>query len=919
MIKNLSLLLKKFLLGVFCLSAFSTVLFAEDYSVAFDKSQDYTHATRRLTAVSLKGSSDGDQAVSLPEPLKVYTYISDKIFTLRPGEVVTPDFSFTEDWMHGYVYLDKGHDGVFDAAFDSLGRIPAESDIIAFSYAESATGSGNGFNSAGAAVSNLNVLDPPAFTLPTDLPHGFYLMRFKVDWASIDPAGRMGDDNNILRNGGAICDVVVNVHGDVCTVNSAAVNGCVVAADGTALDGLQHQFGEPLTIKALPDEGYLLDAIRIKYGYNLQGDSLLHGVPQYREKVIPAYLMQNGEFTIDSEYLAGEIVIEGIFEKQADDISNGEQYALSFDTATELTNTTYRLQRMNYTPAGSSSKAVLFPSDIKTVYTNMQSGEVLLSPGTSVLLSAGVASEGLHYYLYIDLNNDGCFTPLLNGSGTPACSSELVAFTYYNGVNSDGETKAADEPKNRFMRFVLSDKLPSGIYRVRLKSDNNNIDPAGSEQIVGNGGMIIDFYLNVTKEKNNLSLYAMHGNIYGGNNTALPLTLSSRQPIDIVAVPVASGYKLNELKVRHGYNLDGPQFVNGNRQWDEYEPGVATFTIPAERVNGDVRIYADFLPTADAEYYLVFSDEFNAKDGSQPIDDKWMRCQRMGATWNRWLSDSKEVVYIENGNLVTRAIPNPDTQIDNVPMITGGIKTMNRFGFTYGRVECRLLSNPWVGNFPALWMMPEDQSAGWPDCGEIDIFETIDAQERSWHTVHSNWTYDLGHSNNPTSSFNTAVNLDRYHTYALEWDETSLVWYVDGVEVGRYSKSTNQSYLNQGQWPFDKHFHLILNQSVGNGSWAANADVTHTYETLFDWVRVYQKNGMKNTNGTVGVEDVTEVPEMNIRIVDGGVGITVSSPMQVVTCDLSGRIIYNSFVENSVVIELAQGVYVINGMKLIVR
>jgi hypothetical protein len=28
---------------------------------------------------------------------------------------------------------------------------------------------------------------------------------------------------------------------------------------------------------------------------------------------------------------------------------------------------------------------------------------------------------------------------------------------------------------------------------------------------------------------------------------------------------------------------------------------------------------------------------------------------------------------------------------------------------------------------------------------------------------------------------------------------------------------------------------------VGNGSWAAHADESFTYETQFDWVRVYQK------------------------------------------------------------------------------
>ena len=358
-----------------------------------------------------------------------------------------------------------------------------------------------------------------------------------------------------------------------------------------------------------------------------------------------------------------------------------------------------------------------------------------------------------------------------------------------------------------------------------------------------------------------LSLHTENGSIDGPDNTALPLCITRQKALDVV-LRGAPGYAAKGLTVRYGQNLNGEEFdTNDNRQWTEtyVEAKNNKVTIPAEMTDGNVALYATFEPMEGNEWQLVFSDEFNTDTRTQPTNDKWMRCQRQGATWNRWLSNSEEVIYIEDGDLVARAIPNPDKASDNVPMITGGIKSMGKFGFTYGYVEARLLTNPWTGNFPAFWMMPEDQSLGWPDCGEIDIWEAIDNDTRSYHTIHSNWTYDLGYKGNPQSSFNTSVPYDRYHTYALEWDANTLIWYVDGKEIGRYTKSANSSHLNQGQWPFDKHFHLILNQSVGNGSWAANADVNHTYETRFDWVRVYQKTGMKNTDGIV--TDITEVEQ----------------------------------------------------------
>ena len=419
-----------------------------------------------------------------------------------------------------------------------------------------------------------------------------------------------------------------------------------------------------------------------------------------------------------------------------------------------------------------------------------------------------------------------------------------------------------------------------------------------------------------------LKVYTTNGSIDGANYTALPQKVSLNADLKVVLRP-APGYEAKELVVRHGVNVGGEQFVDGVQQWSEERISVSSseVTVNGSLVDGEVALFADFVKQEGSEWHLVFSDEFNAEDMSQPVDEKWMRCQRQGATWNRWLSDSEEVIYLQGGDLVARAIPNPDKESDPVDMITGGIKSNNRFGFTYGYVEARIKSNPWTGNFPAFWMMPEDQSAGWPDCGEIDIWETIDAQERSWHTVHSNWTYDLKYTNNPKSSFDVATSHDRYHTYGLEWNEDKLAWFVDGKKVGEYAKSTDESHLSEGQWPFDKHFHLILNQSVGNNAWAANADINHTYETRFDWVRVYQKEGMKNTQGTVtaGVAEVFEADKATVEAVDGGVKVTVSSPMKVVVYDLAGRTVAEKNIVTSSYFALPQGVYVVCDKKVSVK
>lgn len=873
----------------------------EDYPVIFDKSQGYTHGSRRLNTVSL-----GAQTLSLPTPLKVYSKIDNPTFHAVAGETVTPSFGFTGTWMNGFVYLDRGQDGAFEAKLNADGSIPAGSDIMAFSYAEPSLGSDTGYNSKGERVSNTNVLNPPAFTVPADMAPGFYRMRYKVDWASIDPAGRAEDGNGIIKNGGAICDVVLNVHSDNGALEVVAENGTLLAADGSALPAAV-AFGEALAVKVVPAEGYCLDVITVLHGHNFDGEKSLHGVEQYSEIVLSAYMLKGDIVTVPAEYVDGDLRITAQFAQQQGGEA-GDGYALSFDKNATVSNA-------HDLAIGVNSASFDVKGD--AAYFDLTSEPVLLASTRNIMIDIEGAT-GKDAYLYIDLDNDGRFAVMLGADGKPGVSSELVAFSCHNGIDSNGD--AAQKGTPILPIYKLAKVLPDGVYRARLKLDDANLDPAGSEGLVAGNGVVVDFLLNLVSGNGTLSLNTVDGSIDGENYTALPMVVTPGNGFTAVLRGMP-GRVCNELVVRHGHGIGGEQVINGNAQWRETVIPVVDGKafVEGSLVDGDVALYATFVPQAGNEWQLVFSDEFNAEDMSQPVDEKWMRCQRYGATWNRWLSDSKEVIYLQGGDLVARAIPNPDMASDPVPMITGGIKSNKRFGFTYGYVEARIKSNPWTGNFPAFWMMPEDQSAGWPDCGEIDIWETIDSQERSWHTVHSNWTYDLGNTNNPKSSFNVATSHDRYHTYGLKWDAKSLIWYVDGKEVGRYTKSTNLSQLNQGQWPFDKHFHLILNQSVGNNAWAADADVTHTYETRFDWVRVYQTPGMENTNGTVGVVDVREDGDAAVQIVDGGVEVSVAVPGDVAVYDVAGRKVAQAFVNGIHYFALPCGVYMVEGTKVVVK
>ncbi len=864
------------------------------YTINFDKNQVYTHSSRRLNGITLQ-SADGDQNADISTSAKVYNMVNNRIFCARAGEEVIAGFNYSGNWMHGFVYMDQGRDGQFDATLNSDGTYASTSDIMAFSYAQPSLSSGTGYNSKGEHVTSINVLQPPSFHIPAGLANGFYRMRYKVDWASIEPGGRMTETNDIITNGGAICDIILNVHDEQCNVSVAESEGGGLAIDGTIVREVQVPFGQPLTLEIVPNDGKMLESIVVKHGYNLDGEQKILGITQYREETLPAYLLRDSKVTLPAQYIDGDVRITASFISAEAGIKY-ENYSWpdgdKVFTDTELEAATDIVKRISGSATKGGTRTINVPDELLAhSHRNLIDGKELSAlPGDRVIVRAydvgdnEIIGTGKKVTLYVDLNQDGHFgAGILDSEGNPTLASELVAIV--NG--------------NTAMAFNTHELMPYGKYRARLvvgdKTEENNCATA------------TDFLLNVHPQASKLIIHATNGSVNGNDVSGLPDNLIFGISQVLRPVPVDDGYVAQVMTIRHGHNLDGEQYINGNKQWSEYNVSATdAYTMPADSVDGEVRASVDFIPES-SDYKLVFSDEFNGADGTQPDETKWTRCLRYSSTWNRWLSINDEehalTGYIEDGKLATLAIPNPYKESDDVDMITGGIKSMGKFGFTYGKVECRLKTNPWKGNFPALWMMPENQSAGWPNCGEIDIWEAIDTESKSYHTVHSGWT-NLGNRNNPPSSHNKNVNQATWHTYSLVWSATSIKWYVDGVYVGSYNKSTSADALSKGQWPFDKHFHLILNQSVGNGSWAAEADITHTYRTEFDWVRVYQLAGQTSTD---------------INDIEDGTADSANASADNDIYDITGRIVVSNMTGSINSYNLPAGIYVMRGQKVIVK
>ena len=899
------------------------VLAQSTYPVNFDEDEASSHLLRHTNAVQLT-SSYGTQTVQVNQKKEKRMYIKrlDDCLRAKIGETVTAGFDWSGTWMCGYAYIDFGKDGSYDVDYDDNG-VNAMKDLMTYSMYKNK-------DSKGATVSGEPSINPPSFTIPSDVKPGIYRMRYKVDWDCVDPGGNTLSGNDIKKNGGVIVDTRINVHGETAHVTVKGADykkGTLSLADYSAeLNNQDVEFGKDLTIAVVMKDGYDFSSLSIKHGYCLDGEAVVDGLRQWQENTIMAYTAKDDKITIPASYIDGDVEITVNF--AAEGTTSGDNYALNFEKdLNQADPTANNLSEIFVTNKAGKKSAIAVPTGT-TVYRDALTKEVNAKPGD--VLTPGITFTGntdLGAYLYIDYNQDAAFTTPLDETGKPVVGSEIVSFSSYKGKNSNGEAAGAT---SAMPSFTIPDDLPTGVYRARLKIDKENIDPAGDYSMTDAlhinhyNGYIVDFLLNIHNDKGSLDIDARGGHIVGNGNSGVSETVEFGSQLSLMPLAPAAGYNVKSIAVRHGHNLDGEQFVNGNRQWDEYEVSDAKagegFTIDADKVNGDVRVSAKFEADGTEEYKLRFADEFDGKDYSLPDAGVWHNCTRESPTWKRFTSQTAEgqqkTAFIRDGKLVTRCIKNTIAEEGDVEMISGAIESSDKMYFTYGRVEGRLRTTPHVGNFPAFWLMPQDNSAGWPNAGEIDIWEQIDTENKTYHTVHTHCTHDL-HLALPNSG-STYTNAADYHVITLDWTPTLLTWYVDGTKAFSYAKTKLSFLLEKGQWPYDKPFYLILNQSVGNGSWAKNCDVNFEYETLFDYVRLYQKDGEGDI--TSAVKDVkTSGSALDVYAQQGGLLLVAPEAQKADVYSISGTRVFSGLVQGNRFVSLTKGVYVVAGKKIVVK
>ncbi len=246
-------------------------------------------------------------------------------------------------------------------------------------------------------------------------------------------------------------------------------------------------------------------------------------------------------------------------------------------------------------------------------------------------------------------------------------------------------------------------------------------------------------------------------------------------------------------------------------------------------------------PAQAQSWNLVWSDEFN---GSSVNSSNWTFETGGGGWGNNELQyyTNGQNVSVANGILTITARKESGgfgcwygtCQYTSTRMITKGKRE-----FKYGRIEARMALPVGQGTWPAFWMLGANFSnVGWPQSGEIDIMEHVNSETRTHGTIH--WDSN-GYANYGGPS--GTVDVTQYHTYAVEWNSSSIKWFIDGVQ---FWEANIQNNIN-GTEEFHKPFFMLLNLAIG-GNWpgSPNSSTAFPANLRVDYVRVYQQGGTTN-------------------------------------------------------------------------
>ncbi|MBQ2966525.1 MAG: S-layer homology domain-containing protein [Clostridia bacterium] len=255
-------------------------------------------------------------------------------------------------------------------------------------------------------------------------------------------------------------------------------------------------------------------------------------------------------------------------------------------------------------------------------------------------------------------------------------------------------------------------------------------------------------------------------------------------------------------------------------------------------------------PPTDEEWVLTFNDEFNGTEMDWSI---WKSAAQSPASLlsSRWPENA--VVKDGNLNLEVRR-----EQRGGKEWTAGSVWVRPEvFSQSYGYWEARYKIAECSGINNSFWMTTG--STKLPNTGyryELDVNEGHypNIMNTNYHRYYEDGTKKT-YSEKESSVYDLSVD---FHTYALEWNEDKLIYYLDGKVV---AEKVNEN----ASWPT----YPMLSSAVLNWAGSIPDSIDKTAQVV-DYVRIWQRpDKVNDPNYTVfgtpvEVEDETEEKEENV-------------------------------------------------------
>jgi beta-glucanase (GH16 family) len=247
---------------------------------------------------------------------------------------------------------------------------------------------------------------------------------------------------------------------------------------------------------------------------------------------------------------------------------------------------------------------------------------------------------------------------------------------------------------------------------------------------------------------------------------------------------------------------------------------LALCSLPALRASAE--------PWDKPGYALTFHDEF---EGASLDGAAWGTRYKWGeAIINGELQAYVDDAFtLEDGLLRITATHAPGTYAgESLEYRSGLVASAHEQIYGYFEISCRMPAGQ--GYWPAFWLLG---APGTPGVNEIDIHEFLGHDvDTIYATVHWGTDYGDGHESDGSTFTGPDFTAD-FHTFAVEWEPTTITWLVDGAPI----------FQHTGDGVPEVPMYLIANLAVG-GTWPGAPDGTTVFPGHYevDYIRAYRRD-----------------------------------------------------------------------------